>query len=201
MASKSHTLSKERPVISPAMTLFEIVPELASLWHSRKSAHIIVALHSSMLPRIWTWVKTVSCSGRGLGNGGWKVAWQKRPWGCWPTAGWTWASSVPRCERRPTASSILAYIGNSVTSRTREEIIPLYLALVRPHCEYCAQFRAPHYRRDIELLERIKTKAVKLVKRLVSKNYEEWLKELGLFNLEEAEGRPHSSLQLLERRL
>lgn len=31
MASKLHTLSKERPVISPAMTLFETVPELASL--------------------------------------------------------------------------------------------------------------------------------------------------------------------------
>lgn len=37
--------------------------------------------------------------------------------------------------------------------------------------------------KDIELLESIKTIAVKLVKELVNKSYEEWLMELGLFNL------------------
>lgn len=40
MTSKSYTLSEETPVISPTMTLFEIVPVLAGLWHSGKPAHI-----------------------------------------------------------------------------------------------------------------------------------------------------------------
>ena len=50
---------------------------------------------------------------------------------------------------------ILGCIKSSVTRRSREVILLLSSALVRPPLQYCIQLWGPQHRKDMDLLERV----------------------------------------------
>ena len=71
---------------------------------------------------------------------------------------------------------------------------PLCSAPVKLHLEYCIEAWGPQHKKDVELLEWVQRRNMRMIKRLEYLSYKDRLRELGLFRLEKT----HCSLQYLK---
>ena len=52
------------------------------------------------------------------------------------------------------ANKRLGMINRNFKCKAKKVILPLYKSIVRPHLDYCVQVWRPHYRKDIDKLEK-----------------------------------------------
>ena len=76
-----------------------------------------------------------------------------------------------------------AMIYKSIVSRSREILLPLYIALVRPNLEYGNVIWSPHKKKDKMFIEKVQRHFTKRISGLSKLNYEDRLKELNLPSL------------------
>ena len=75
-------------------------------------------------------------------------------------------------------------INRNFKCKARKVISPLYKSIVRPHLDYCMQVWRPHYRKDIDKLEKVQRRVTRMVEGLREYSYEDRLRILRLTTLE-----------------
>ena len=81
-------------------------------------------------------------------------------------------------------NKILGMIRRTFECRSKCVIVNLYKSLVRPHLEYCIQAWRPHYKKDIDVLEKVQKRATRMIEGCGEMDYERRLKHTGLTTLE-----------------
>ena len=83
------------------------------------------------------------------------------------------------------ANFILGSISRAFHYRDRHVFVNLYKIYVRPHLEFCTSAWSPWTEADLNILEQVQKRAIRMISGLHSESYEEKLKELNLLSLKE----------------
>ena len=86
-------------------------------------------------------------------------------------------------EAAQRANVVLGQITRSFHFRDRITFIQLYKQYVRPHLEFASPAWSPWTQGDVEVLERVQIRAIKMVSGLKGRSYEERLRELKMLPL------------------
>ena len=87
-------------------------------------------------------------------------------------------------EAAKKARIVLGQITCAFTYRDRHIFVRLYKQYIRPHLEFGIPVQTPWSQGDIDLMEKVQIRMVRMVSGLKGRNYQEKLKELGLQTLE-----------------
>ena len=112
--------------------------------------------------------KSCTCEGRApaavqVGTGGQGSTSEERDWG--GQAGSELGMGQQCAWQQQQLTATWAVLASYAATRSRKVIIPLDLALGRPHLEYCDQFLdpPPQYRKDVDKLEQVLWRATERV--------------------------------------
>jgi ribonuclease P/MRP protein subunit RPP40 len=83
------------------------------------------------------------------------------------------------------ATGVLGQLKRNFHYRDRHTFLRLYKQYVRPHLEFSSPAWSPWLQGDIDTLEKVQEKAVKMVSGLKGTTYQEKCEELGLNTLQE----------------
>jgi len=87
------------------------------------------------------------------------------------------------------ANAVLGMIKRNINFKSKDVIVKLYKALVRPKLEYCIQAWCPYLKKDIDILERVQKRATKMIEGYKNMCYEDRLSNTGLMKLEKRRAR------------
>ena len=88
-------------------------------------------------------------------------------------------------EAIKSANRTLGMIKRNITYKSKEVIVRLYKALVRPKLEYCVQAWRPYLRKDIDNLEKVQHRAIKMIMQCRGLSYNDKFISTGLVTLED----------------
>ena len=68
--------------------------------------------------------------------------------------------------------------------RSKNNLVPLYKSLVKPHLEYCVQAWRPYLQQDINNIEGVQRRMTKMTREVEEEEYEQRMKTTKLMSLE-----------------